>query len=221
MSISGRVACGLLKRLIYSSKFTYLLNQPMTVHDFWVAAGSYIEKISSLAQQAYVQQLLQISDKMLPLRRALLFYQDLEMCYTGSQFDSQRFSQKRVTAMFKLLSESKWTVDDVSKAMMTNLLQRDEGFLKCQENLGENLEIAELKGVVFNYNEDSPSIQVVIKPAKDGNGLLSYRDIIEILQLNPEEISKIVFSHDPVSGTEKCHLFMKKRCYPTKLYNRN
>ena len=216
--LSGRVACGLLKRLIYCSKFTYLLNQPMTVHDFWVAAASYMDKVSGLAQQAYVQQLLQIPDKLLPLRRALLLYQDLEMCYTESQLDSQHFSQKRVTAMSKLLSETKWTFDDVSKAMMTNLLQRDgEGFLKCQEELGENLAIAELKGVVFNYNEDSPSIQVVIKPAKDGNGLLSYRDIIEILQLNPEEISKIVFSLDPVSGTEKYHPFMKKRCHPTKL----
>ena len=216
--LRGRVACGLRIRLIYSSKFTYLLNQPMTGHDFWVAAASYMEKVSSLAQQAYVQQLLQIPDKLLPLRRALLFYQDLEMCYTESQLDSQHFSQKRVTAMSKLLSETKWTFDDVSKAMMTNLLQRDEeGFLKYQEELGENLAIAELKGVVFNYNEDSPSIQVVIKPAKDGNGLLSYRDIIEILQLNPEEISKIVFSLDPVSGTEKYHPFMKKRCYPTKL----
>ena len=218
--LDGRVASGMLRKLFHSSQFTYLLSQPMTLDDFWVASSSYVNKISSLAQQAYIQQLLQIPESLLPMRSALLHYQNMETRYLKGQLDNPQFKELRIVAMSKLLRETKWTFDDVSKAMSTPLLQRNnDGFMKLQEHLGEHLEIAELKGVVFNYNEDSPSVHVIIKPAKNCDGLLSYKDIIEILQLKSDEVSKIVFSLDPPSGTERYHPFMKMRCYPEKLKN--
>lgn len=149
-----------------------------------------------------------------------MHYQCFETFVRKGVFNSLLFKKERVTAMSELLKETKWTLEDVSNAMKTPLFQRDlKGFIKPKRSLGDFLEIAELKGVIFDYNENSPSILVVVKPAKDGNGLLSYKDIIEILQLSSDEAKTISFSLDPPTGTEQYHPFMKMRCYPAKLQN--
>ena len=216
--LNGRVAIGLLRNLHHSAKFTFLLSQPMTADNFWVAAAPYIAKVSASAYNAYIQQLLQIPDENLPMKRSLLHYQIMEMCYQSGHVQQPHFQEKRIAAMTTLLSETKWTFEDVTKAMSTDLVQRtDEGFIKREQHLSEHLEIAELKGVVFKYDEHNPSFNVIIKPAEGGNGVLSYKDIIEVLQLSADEVSTITFSLDPPSGTERFHPFMTLRCYPRKL----
>ena len=214
--LSGRVACGLLKNLVYNSKFTYLLSHPMSLQNIWVSASHDINQISDLAQEAYIKHLLS-SEKSLSIKRSLLQYQYFENLFRKQQWNVQ-LNNVRVKAMSELLKDTEWTLDDVSKAMKTSLLQRNpEGYIEQQHSLGNHLEIAELKGVTFDCSEASPSICVIIKPAEDGNGLLSFKDILEMLQLTSGEAEMISFSLDPASERERYHPFMKKRCHPKKL----
>ena len=216
--LSGRVACSLLKNLLHNSQFTYLLSHPMSLHDIWVSASNDINQISDLAQQAYIKHLLS-SEHSLPSKQSLLQYQCFENHFCKQPWNME-LNNERVKTMYELLKGTKWTFDDVSKAMKTPLLQRNsEGYIQQHDSLGDYLEIAELKGVSFDYNETSPSIHVIIKPAKDGNGILSYKDIIEILQLTSGETEVISFSLDPASGQEHYHPFMRLRCHPKKLQN--
>ena len=194
----------------------------MTINNSWVAASSYINKVSDLAQQSYLQLSLnaQLPSTSRVARHSFLRYQWFETLIHKGEFDSVHFDKERLAAMSELLKEIHWTFDDVSRAMKTPLLQRSsEGFIEPNPSLGDHLEIAEITGIISDCNEESPSFMIVFKRAKNGNGLLTYKDITEVLQLNSDEAKKISFSFDPPSGTERYHPFMKMRFYPTKLQN--
>lgn len=117
--------------------------------------------------------------------------------------------------------------------LQSTYFERDElGWIIPNMELNQNLNIAELKGFVIDWNAaDHPSIKMYYKPAENGNGLLSVDDIKTMLQLDPQELRRICFSLNRVNEVvaiddnakllylkQLCTIYQKV-CTPQKLAN--
>ena len=79
-----------------------------------------------------------------------------------------------------------------------------------------------LTGLVFNINEDSPSIEIVAVPADPSSGLIglfSMEDVQTILQLAAKDAYPILFSLDPPTVHQRYHPFQNWRYKPKELQN--
>lgn len=135
-----------------------------------------------------------------------------------SEQASDKQDEQRRTMMSHFLSAKGWSESDISQLLASPYLLRDDnGWLIPQQELDGWLEIAELKGFVLDYNESSPSVKLIFKPAKVKNGLLSFDDVLTVFKLDQEEVHPISFSLDSPSTTEHYHPFALMESKPYKL----
>ena len=214
------LAARMFKSLVYNRQFTYLWNIP--VEAIQVSCAHFLNHVSYAAHKAYLQVLVEHDESVLPLKTSLLHYQLFENAlmygHTCTIESKSSLLNKRDTMIHKFLDEKGLTIQDISHRMNSPHMQRDgEGWLVPQKSLGEHLQIAKLKGFCLDFSNSSPAIKLLIEPAKDRNGLLSFQDVFDILHLDFNEIFPIKFSLDPPSTTECLHPFNEVRCHPNKL----
>ena len=220
-SLDAFLTVNMYKNLLYNKHLTFLWSFPVKL--IRVSVAHFINHISDTAHRAYLQSVMKKDESSRPVKSSLLHYYSFENAITDFQHRKESTSsllEKRMNTMSKLLEEKGLTFEDVSHRMTSPLIHRnDEGWLLPQKSLGRHLQIAALKGFSLNLKDSSPSIQLLIEPAKDGNGLLSIEDVFTMLQLDFTEVFPIIFSLDPPNTTERLHPFSNICCHPKKLHN--
>ena len=220
-SLDADLTANMYKNLLYNRHLTFLWSFPVDL--IRVSFANFIHHISDTAYRAYLQSVMKKDESSRPVKSSLLHYYSFENAITDFQHRKESASsllEKRMNTMSKLLEEKGLTFEDVSHRMTSLLIHRDdEGWLLPQKSLGKHLKIAALKGFSLNLKDSSPSIQLLIEPAKDGNGLLSIEDVFTMLQLDSTELYQIKFCLDPPNTTEHLHPFNSIRCHPKKLHN--
>ena len=219
--LDGILAAGMFNNLVHNRQFTFIHCFP--VNEMFVSFSLYFYRISDVAQREYLKNLMSLTEGTLHIRNSLLKYQSFENAVSdhmrGHETDESLF-KKREIMISSFAKEKGLTDDDISQLMTSYSMPRDsEGWLIPSKTLGPHLEIASLRGFCLDNSDHSPTIQLLIEPAKDGNGLLSFDDVFTILQLEQNEVFPIKFSLDPPSTTERFHPFNNLVCHPTKLKN--
>lgn len=125
----------------------------------------------------------------------------------------------RARAMESLLKTKGLSWSDISDSMCSPLNPRTpDGWLLQQENLGGDLQFAQLRGFEFDIDSDSPSIKLTAVPTGHGaKGLFSTADVHTVLQIPTKELFPILFSLDPPDETQHFHPFQQLRFVPSSL----
>ena len=216
------LAANIFKNLVYNRQFTSLWRFPADAIN--VFAAHFIRNVSRFVQNEYLQCLMNLElEQVCPLPPFLLYYYSFENAINDFKHGRETLRsllEKRIDMMSKFLEEKGLTFEDVTQRMTSPHLPRDDkGWIVPQKSLGQHLQIVHIRGFSFSLSDNSPSIQLLIEPAKDGNGLLSFDDVFTMLQLESNEVFPIRFSLDPPSTPERFHPFHSIRCHPKKLQN--
>ena len=215
------MAAGVFNNLVYNQQFTFIHCFPFT--EILVSDALFFDRISDMAQREYLKNVMNLKESALHVRPSLLKYQCFENAVSdhmhGRETDESLF-KKREVSMSSFAREKGLTDDEISDLITSSSMPRDsKGWLIPDKLLGHQMDIASLRGFCLDYSDHSPTIQLLIEPAKDGNGLLSLNDVFTILQLEQNEVFPIRFSLDPPSTMERMHPFNNLVCHPTKLQN--
>lgn len=216
------LAANIFKNLVYNRQFTSLWRFPADAIN--VFAAHFIRNVSRFVQNEYLQSLMNLElEQVCPLPPFLLYYYSFENAINEFQHGRETLRsllEKRIDMMSKFLEEKGLTFEDVTQRMTSPHLPRDDkGWIVPQKSLGQHLQIVHIRGFSFSLSDNSPSIQLLIEPAKDENGLLSFDDVFTMLHLESNEVFPIRFSLDPPSTPERFHPFHSIRCHPKKLQN--
>ena len=215
------MAAGVFNNLVYNRQFTFIHCFPFT--EIFVSDALFFDRISDMAQREYLKNVMNLKESALHIRPSLLKHQCFENAISdhmhGRETDESLF-RKREIMISSFAREKGLTDNDISDLMTSSSMPRDsEGWLIPNKPLGQHMDIASLRGFCLDYSDRSPTIQLLIEPAKDGNGLLSLDDVFTILQLEQNEVFPIRFSLDPPSAMERYHPFKDLICHPAKLQN--
>ena len=215
------MTAGMFNNLVYNRQFTFIHCFPL--NEIFVSFALFFDHVSDVAQREYIKNVMNLKKGTLHVRSPLLKHQRFENAVSdhnhGRETDESLFN-KREIMISSFAKEKGLTHDDISNLMTSSSMPRDsEGWLIPNKPLGKHMMIASLRGFCLDYSNHSPTIQLLIEPAKDGNGLLSLDDVFTILQLEQNEVFPIKFSLDPPSTTERFHPFNNLVCHPTKLQN--
>ena len=125
----------------------------------------------------------------------------------------------RSRAMEALLEAKGLSWSDITDSMCSPLNPRTpDGWLLQQEQLGGNLQFAQLKGFEFNTDSDNPFIKLTAVPESRGaKGLFSTADVHTVLQIPTTDLFPIIFSLDPPSEAQHFHPFQQLRFEPASL----
>ncbi len=217
------MAAGLFNNLVYNRQFTFIHCFPFSDSELFVSQALFFNRVSDMAQREFLKNVMNLKESAFHVTPSLLKHQCFENAisdHMNGRETNESLFKKREVMISSFAREKGLTDEEISNLMTSSSMPRDsEGWLIPNKPLGQHMGIASLKGFCLEYSDHSPTIQLLVEPAEDGNGLLSLDDVFTIMQLEQNEVFPIKFSLDPPSTLERYHPFKQLICHPAKLQN--